>query len=127
MILFLSLEASEAITCPQAFHDHYGLVKIPGTDETEAVLYTEADGLNIRQAMEEYGKLLNYWNYDGTTATQDDDTPTHLSFTLVNPTGTLLMTFAGVFQSYAQATQQVLDPDLAIQSRDNWKSFVAKA
>lgn len=142
LILFLSLQAAESTPCPQAFLDHYKLIKTPATEEAEAVYYTEADGLNIHQAIQEYGKLFSYWNYDAAVGgkpvapqdeildendnvVQESIPATYISFTLVDWTGVLLMTLTGTFQAYAQATGQVIDPNIIIQSRDSWKIFAS--
>jgi hypothetical protein len=128
--LYLSKAAVNAITCPQAFLDAYPIVKEPEVSDadtgeiiTPSVYYTEADdALTIKEAIELAGELD--W-YDGTVQAADEASATHLHFQLTNPTGTLLMTFAGVFQAYSTQTQTPLDPDVAIQSRDDWARFIA--
>ena len=53
----LSVGAYTTIPCPQAVLDQFALVKTPADEEsgTEAVLYSEADGLTIQQAIEAAG------------------------------------------------------------------------
>jgi hypothetical protein len=129
--LYLSKSAVNAITCPQAFLDAYPIVKTEAiADEngeiiTPAVYYTEADdALTVKEAMELYAQI-DWWQDAPRKPVTDEADATHLPFTLVNPTGTLIMTLAGTFQAYAQATQTQLDPNTAIQSRDDWSRFIA--
>jgi len=130
--LYLSKEAVNAITCPQAFLDAYPIVKEAEASEadtgeiiTPAVYYTEAeDALTVKEAMELYAPI-DWWQDDPRKPVPDEADATHMHFVLVNPTGTLIMTLAGTFQAYAQATQTQIDPDTAIQSRDDWAQFIA--
>ena len=43
-------QVATTTVCPQALLDQFKLIKIPATDEAEAVYYTEADGLTIHEA-----------------------------------------------------------------------------
>lgn len=141
MYLFLSINASNLTPCPQTFLDAYPIIKVAATEETEAVYYTEDDGLSIKEIMELHKSGLEHWYYDDTSdaapikpveAVIEDGVEispavaaNYISFKLINPTGIILMTFAAGFQAYAAATNQTLNPNLSIQSRDDWKKFIS--
>jgi len=59
--------------CPQAVLDQFALVKTPADEEsgTEAVLYSEADGLTIQQAIEAAGIPKAYMIEGADTALQN--------------------------------------------------------
>lgn len=136
--LFFALQAAQQLPCPQAFLDKYKLIKTPATEDTEAVYYTEADGLTIWQAMEKHGGYV-LWNYDGSTlkrakeeildeennVIQEEVPANYVSFTVNEFNGTLAIPLVIGFTQWLESTQTSFDPALLLQTRSDWAKFTA--
>ena len=107
------------IPAPEAFLTKRKLIKTPATEETDAVYYTEADGLSIKEAIEIYyaqegsgQRKPIYYDESGDAPVEVEsiDDCDRVTFSLWGVYGSEMRAFIGAVEALGEDPDEVIIP-----------------